>query len=167
MLDEVDIKDQKWLLKENWGDGEWQQEPDEDIFLYRNYKCIINRNPFGSLNGYVQVPKGSKFREPENFEKLNVHGGITFSGSLDEDEPDDFWIGFDTGHWDDIQPVHLAIEDFKTLELKKLEAELKSRIGDPLRKRATYKNLEYVSRECEGLVNQMSPNRETRRKVRH
>jgi hypothetical protein len=54
-----------------------------------------------SLCGYVLVPEGNVFYGIDDFgelsERLDVHGGITFT----LDEGTGWWIGFDCAHADD------------------------------------------------------------------
>lgn len=73
----------------------------------------------GHLCGYVEIPKGHPYyrqgydangdwitaseddnhRHQIKFPSIRVHGGVTFSGELDEDGV--YYWGFDCGHWGD------------------------------------------------------------------
>ncbi len=109
--------------KSTWGPGPWQTEPDKRQWLdaATGLPCIIRRHfSFGSLCGYVAIPRGHPaFRALEDDLDVSVHGGLTFSGSCDPEgdpalaichvvepgEDDDvFWFGFDCGHYLDVQP---------------------------------------------------------------
>lgn len=112
--------------KSNWGKGSWQDEPDKMQFADRTtgLPCLIVRNQFGALCGYVGVPETHKaYRRHYNDEMLhsiNVHGGLTFSGPCTKDgdeaatichvpspgESDNvWWFGFDCAHLGDICPA--------------------------------------------------------------
>lgn len=55
-----------------------------------------------STNGYARLPEGHPFRtldlQMDDYDKLHVHGGITYGPT------DDGWVGFDTSHAGDIWP---------------------------------------------------------------
>jgi hypothetical protein len=54
--------------------------------------CAIFVGPMGGYNGYCQMPPTHPYYEVDELEvPANVHGGITYTGSLG-------WIGFDTAH---------------------------------------------------------------------
>lgn len=56
--------------------------------------------PTGYRNGYVEVPPDHPFfgKEFDHIAAdLEVHGGLTFSGSIYTDT--DWWLGFDCHHW--------------------------------------------------------------------
>jgi hypothetical protein len=82
------------------------------------YPCLIVRNDFGSLCGYVGVPPGhpahGKSYGDELVDKLDVHGGITYGARCQgrvchvpaPSESDDvWWLGFDCGHAFDYTPA--------------------------------------------------------------
>lgn len=108
--------------KSEWGPGPWVDEPDKMQWEHANgYPCLVVRNRFGSLCGYVGVPAthplhGKHYDDPKD---INVHGGLTFAGGCMEDAPEDkgichkveypteegvWWFGFDTGHAFDLSP---------------------------------------------------------------
>lgn len=121
------------------GEGQntpWTGEPDKVQWIdpATGLDCLIVRNQFGALCGYVGVPPGHRFygigyntcpqecgkddceHSPESV--LRVHGGITFSNVCDPAEGDDtichvptpgrpdavYWFGFDTAHFQDLVP---------------------------------------------------------------
>jgi len=73
-------------------------------------RIALYEGKIGYANGYVGVQKGHPFYGidyNELFDKVSVHGGLTFSGYVDaftsyEGELKDYWwIGFDTHHTGD------------------------------------------------------------------
>ena len=102
--------------KSQWGDGDWQQEPDKKQWQDKEtgYPCLVVRNRMGALCGYVGVPKGHPHFE-HDYEKpsVEVHGGLTFADTCqpNADESshichkvgDDhvWWFGFDCAHYGD------------------------------------------------------------------
>ena len=94
-----------------------------------NSECIIRRTPSGWLCGYVKV---SSDNNPIviDFDKLYVHGGITFEGTLDYLDVDGYWIGFDCAHagdWSPMLDVYGVYRDAEYVEneLLKLTVQLK------------------------------------------
>ena len=99
---------------------------------YRGYKCIIRRlwhvNPKDAypMNvawycGYVEIPEDDRLyginELSDILEEFNVHGGISFTGRLDE-VGDAFLLGFDCNHArDDIheQDIFYAERECKNL----------------------------------------------------
>jgi hypothetical protein len=104
--------------------------------------CRIVRNSHRC--GYVEVPKDHALHSvgycdpaiclggdaPEC--KLGVHGGITYSGELDEDGT--WWFGFDCAHLNDGLMIGYSLYGFN---------------GGPIRSQ------EYVEAECESLARQL------------
>jgi hypothetical protein len=126
--------------------------------------CMINRGPSGALCGYVGVPPthplhGVRYDDVH----VDVHGGLTYSNSCQEDgeichvpaegrEHDIWWFGFDCAHMFDVMP--------------RIEAELSTarKMGVPLTSmnrdygplgRSTYKDRAYVTAEVEMLAIQL------------
>jgi hypothetical protein len=148
-----------WLPEARDRQGPWDSEPDKRQWTSESrwngetgIPCLIVRNHFGALCGYVGVPKGHPWygREYDDVEAQMVkdaltedveipHGGLTFSGKCHgrvchevepgEDE-DVWWLGFDCAHAFDIVP------GFKHLDF-----------GD-----SEYRNFDYVRVECEKLA---------------
>lgn len=145
--------------------GPWDDEPDYKSWTDEStgLPCLIVRNRFGTLCGYVGVTKGhifyersySSYREsdPERGEspedRIEVHGGLTYSGECQVNvchEPelgashDVWWFGFDCGHAWDISPFMI-----------KLDAEH----GFPPTPGQTYRDIAFVEGECAGLAKQL------------
>lgn len=69
--------------------------------------------------GYVNIPQNHPYYHKDYYEiygEIDVHGGLTFSGSLNN--IDGYWIGFDCNHYDDNHFVQN--EDYTTKECRKL-----------------------------------------------
>lgn len=118
------VKTFTWIDKSTWGEGDWQNEVDKCQWTDEatGLPCLIVRNHYGALCGYVGVTEGHPFfdisyEQTENY--LNVHGGITFTGFCQKDNiehgichiPDPgqsdrvFWFGFDCAHYYDLTPA--------------------------------------------------------------
>ena len=72
-----------FLDKRGWGDGPWLSEPDKVQFKDPDtgLDCLIVRNRFGALCGYVGVPAGHPAHGKDYDDvDVSVHGGLTFSG---------------------------------------------------------------------------------------
>ncbi len=157
-LDELggNIKDNKLNEKIK---PEWEIEPDELHFVDEKtgYKCVIWRHPeLGNLNGYVILPKDTKlyklYKESDEYWFYNspilvnnikvhgdikVHGGLTYSGDCLPYLKGEFALGFDCGHGFDLIPY---------LDYGRSSSDLSN---------ATYKNIEYVKKECSKLASQL------------
>ena len=75
-------------------------------FTASGFDCkIIEQLWSGHLCGYVRLPEDHPLFQvdyfDESFPNFDVHGGITFSGSL---FCEGFYVGFDCAHYDDICP---------------------------------------------------------------
>jgi len=151
--------DEKLLFinKEEWGEGEWQNEPDEEKFEYKGYTCRMRRHHvLGVWLGYVLIPTESKsewLEGPDNYSLLDVHGGITYARY----EGDFFCIGFDCGHSCDIPPgieSELNIRNWAEDEIVKRKLG-KYKNVKPSSKKRTYKNIEFVRNELKELIDQI------------
>lgn len=118
---------------------EWDSEPDRVEFIHCGLRCLILRGPMGSLNGYVELPESSSAWGMDHMweNPFEVHGGITFSGTLDQimQEETYYAVGFDTAHAWDVIP--------------KLNGRW------PIEDNSTYKNLEFVTNETKSLAEQI------------
>lgn len=141
--------------------GEWSDE--KDLYKFRDpvsgYRCIVIRmKNAGNLNGYVELPHGSKFakqlRKPNVFRwrggilgrkemfkqplyeriarqgNIRVHGGLTFGGRLKSRFSERVVVGFDTAHHGDLTPGYSWTDGI-------------------------YRNAEYVKSECLKLAQQL------------
>lgn len=123
-----------------WDHGLWDNEPDVGVWQHAGFPCVINRNSkLGFLCAYVGVSKSHVLFSLDHFEDcifsnvcvecsnygsgltghsvdnvVSVHGGLSFSGRMDDvsslsiirDSCEGFWMyGFDCGHSCDSYPV--------------------------------------------------------------
>lgn len=161
--------------KAEWGPGPWQDEPDKAVWVDETtgLDCMIVRNHYGALCGYVGIPEG----HPLHGRDYNdVHGGLTFADAChpsDDDpgrgichipqpgRPDSvWWFGFDCTHAFDVAP-RMAADNRKRYEEAKTKGDLEGmRIwrnleGDgPMQSR--YRSLPYVIEQVEGLAHQLA-----------
>ena len=128
-----------------WPVGEWTEEPDDvDGFdPMTGYVYAMRRSQFGSWCGYVCLPRRHPWYGLAQYDEIDagvqVHGGITFSREhLGRDEPQEgaWWVGFDCGHFLDIQP---GLRYFSVVA-----------IGGE-----AYRNLDYVRQEVLSLAGQL------------
>lgn len=160
------MEDIKYNPKDYWDKGEWDNEPDKLEFEYRGIQCEIRRNPvFGSLCGYVLIPKGNPWIGKG--ESLSMHGGETYYEDLEDGSEK---IGFDCGHYNDRMPYNaaLAMEQLMKIagtnkNVKRLYELYRSPVLREYNDR-TYKNIGFVKNELENIVNQILdelPNQES------
>jgi integrase len=107
--------------KSGWGPGPWQDEPDKEQFADKatGYACLVKRNRFGALCGYVGVPQGHPWHgKGYDDVEADVHGGLTYAAPCQEGpegetichvpgpgEPEPlWWLGFDCNHAWDVAP---------------------------------------------------------------
>ena len=133
--------------KITWSSGPWNEEPDFFEWQHCSLSCIIARSHnSGGLCGYVGIPKKHLFygktmygNTGHDLAQLEAHGGITFaekSVKLSPNQPDIWWIGFDTTHDGDYSP---GFDKFFKLP-----------IG------GTYRTFEYVQQQTERLAEQLN-----------
>lgn len=135
--------------KDTWGDGPWQDEPDEKQWSDKEtgMPCLIVRNHGGALCGYVGVDKShplyeTHYRDAKNKEDkwIDVHGGLTFSDRLNITPKgvlgDMWWFGFDCAHASDFSPAYYA--------------RYKGMFVD-----GSYKNIYWVEDECASIAKQL------------
>ncbi|HDX9663255.1 TPA: hypothetical protein ROX91_001954 [Bacillus cereus] len=110
------------------------------------YHLVIYRHPeLGTLNGYVGVNRSHPWfglhYDSSKVYDIMVHGGLTFSGKNFKKK---YWyFGFDTAHCMDIVPsIHRMMK----------EAGLESSF---LFEGQTLKDVNYVEKEIEGLLEQL------------
>lgn len=143
------------LSREGWGPGPWDGEPDRMEFRDEatGLPCLIVRNQFGALCGYVGVAPGHPLYGAEwstACEAVEVHGGITYaaecSGKIchlpEPGEPDHvYWLGFDCAHAFDVCPGMEYLR--KQIPQFRLAGE-------------TYKTVAFVRNECADLARQLA-----------
>lgn len=162
----VETKEWTFIDKSSWPAGPWNSEPDKAQWTDEatGLDCLVVRNDFGALCGYAGVTDGHPLFEvfygacpvgcdverwecphkPESV--LDAHGGITFSGSCQEDDKEQgichvspggdrtWWFGFDCGHYMDACP------------------------GTPFGslRRGFYRDIGYVREQCRALAAQLA-----------
>lgn len=117
----MDARTYTYRSRVGWPSGPWDAEPDKEQFVdgASGLPCLIVRNSFGALCGYVGVDSSHTLHgQHYDFVDADVHGGLTFSGACRHDpdehgichvpapgEPDDvWWFGFDCAHYGDLCP---------------------------------------------------------------
>jgi len=155
--------------KKNWGEGEWQTEPDIYQFRYKGYWCVALRHPTnGNYCGYVLIKKGSKWDNDYNPLDIDCHGGLTYSGKvyfsygLPNPEMitdlDSFnCIGFDCNHGGDFAPGMVASRKFmdQMFDYDDDELNYELKLLRHYEKDDIYRNLQYVKRQLEMIVDQI------------
>ena len=149
----------KWATidKSSWRDGSWKSEPDKMQWTDNKtkYPCLIKRNPYGALCGYVGVEETHPaFGQGYDDVDVDVHGGLTFADRCQEGpiekqpelichipdagESDNiWWLGFDCAHANDLMPGYPTYSDMMF----------------PLR--GVYRNVNFVKNECRRLAAQL------------
>lgn len=151
-LTEINLTD-----KSTWPAGAWQIEP--DFVYYQDYQtklhCLIQRNNYGSLCGYVAIEKdhpyfGIDYNDYETVD-IQVHGGLTFSGPIELPEEtrikeleglDLWWFGFDCSHIHDLTPAYTDLMG---------TAIFATAIG----RSDVYRNMDFVKAEIRKMVKQL------------
>lgn len=160
------------LDKSAWGPGAWQDEPDKMQWQDEatGLPCLLVRHPtLGQICGYVGVAPGhpahAKPYDDDVLCRVDVHGGLTFSGACstpeneahgichvpEPGEPEDVhWLGFDCGHYMDLSPGLRAT-------LRDIAAKNPGQFGhDPVTWPETYRDAAYVMAECGALARQLA-----------
>jgi len=126
------------LIQKEGSSKEW-------IYTCKNgleFNCHIRRNKrSGHLCGYVILTTDNDFFG-KNYDDIPVrcHGGLTYAS----ENGDNWVIGFDCAHYEDLQPFYA-------------EQSIYAGIG-------TYKNMEFVTDECESICEQLSEKSKSRRR---
>lgn len=113
--------------KSKWAVGPWTTEPDKIQWQDEEtgLPCLIVRNDYGALCGYVGVKEGHPYyRKHYGDVSVDVHGGLTYSDGCMEGAPEDsgichipsegepdhvWWLGFDCLHYSDYAPGQLHL----------------------------------------------------------
>lgn len=159
--------EQEWFFadRDGWGVGPWDSEPDKRQWTdpTTGYACMVRRGMFGAWCGYVGVPEGHPMHGKEASDAdslLEVHGGVTLCTSCEPTEtpnaichtpeagePDSvWWIGFDCAHAWDMSPGMAALARDSALV----------GMAYALDRDRVYRDLEYVTTECERLAQQLA-----------
>ena len=116
-----------------------EQEGEYKEFVYKGITCKIIRNRhLRHLCGYVVLPKCSAFHGVDyNDIPIDCHGGLTYGGEDHHADTDDYMIGFDCAHSDDLTLSLRSEDDYMTVGY-----------GD-------YRDMRYVQVELESMVDQL------------
>ena len=133
-------------VKEKWGKGPWDEEPDnKDWSSKYGLPCCIRRSSLGTLCGYLGLDRDHPLfgRDYDSLVMIDCHGGLTFAEASKDGT---HWVlGFDCAHSGDVCPVSVALEqEFK------LKHDRSYTLG-------TYKDIEYVTAKCEALAELLHP----------
>ena len=95
---------------------------------YKNVPDSLRFCLFDYFCGYIEVPRNHKYYFKSYYEiedEINVHGGLTFSGYIEDYKgiKSAYYIGFDCGHYGD-RP-DLQDEEYTLKECKKVVEQLK------------------------------------------
>ena len=138
-------------IKAQLPDGAWMHEPDKAQWIDEKtgLDCLIVRGGSGALCGYVGVPESHKAYSVDyddcSLESITVHGGLTFAGLCQENNPHGvchsgvvanekvWWLGFDCAHFGDSCPSHGSFSKYET-----------------------YKDFDYVKAEATSLARQLA-----------
>jgi len=145
--------------------GPWQDEPDKVQWVDEatDLDCLLVRNHLGTWCGYVGVPPGHPWHGKSYHDiTVDVHGGLTYASSCDEDalegegichipEPgrqaDVWWLGFDCGHAFDLAPGMLQFER------ERFPGE---EVFERLAASQTYRDINYAEKEVRHLAHQIA-----------
>lgn len=109
------MRKSSWLdsVRDRWGEGPWQGEPDHVEWVQGPIYCVIQRTPMGTLCGYVGVPHGHPLygvtHTDDKIGLLDVHGGLSFSarnlpGQGSQFDGHLWWFGFHCANKCDFVP---------------------------------------------------------------
>ena len=121
---------------------------------YLGYTCVIKIQQPGFYCGYVKLNHQPIEFDP--YDLLECHGGITFNDTFtkpDQYLPEGEWVGFDCGHAWDGSDVELAWEHLHEEGDDKNYFIENSYYG--MHDTQQFKSLEFVTQECEQLVDQL------------
>jgi len=144
----------------NWRDleGKWNNEPDHLSIDNGEFHLVVSRNHSGTLNGYVGVrvdnPLFQKGIDHSYLDFINVHGGLTFSGSgfISHEFKNTHWyFGFDTAHGGDLVPSIVAMRGMT----EKFSNPLFALLPSPISLKEEYRDLNYVTDNVNSLYEQL------------
>lgn len=150
--------------KKNWGDGEWQYEPDFMEFKYKGYHCSANRDDStGTWGGCITLPQYDKYHDKKLQSQLKAHGGLLIHGNNKRKR----LVFLCCNPFEDFYPTNNAI----IMVLKQMAQDeehfyellqnFKSQLPDGSTMfakdfdKGTYKNVAFVVKELKALVDQL------------
>lgn len=122
-----------------WGEGIWQNEPDDLLWTYKNYKCEIRRNAWGYLNCFVFLKPDHPlyFRDKEKINfilNLELNNVCAFKKRSNIKEVD-YWL------W--------CLERYLGKPNYNLDPANHNYKIEPL----IYKDMKFAKKECKKIVN--------------
>ena len=129
-------------IRERWGEGVWQDEPDEIAWVdpITGTNCLMRKNDLGAWCGYIGI--SPELLEGVEVDDIFVHGGVTYTShempGRGTSHQELLWIGFDCCHMYDFVPGMAA-----------LAASYPNRVG------TFYRNREYVENEIRRMISQL------------
>lgn len=130
----------------------------EKCFEFRGYPCVVIFQTIGHRCGYVGLPKNNKYYEM-GYDEIDIdcHGGLTYASSslYEQDDTDTWWIGFDCAHCDDSKDydsLRKYYTDERSTEMINFWEKLDQKY--PIIN-AQVRDLDYVTKECESIVDQL------------
>lgn len=127
------------MEKQTWGTGPWLDEPDRVEWQHLGVPCLLVRGDVtGAWCGYAAAPPGHPWHGKSTSElgSVSAHGGITFSGPLD-DHDGTWWVGFDCAHAFDHLPALMRF------------------LGGAIGPCGVYRTIDYAKAETEHLAEQL------------
>ncbi len=144
-----------------FGYGEWVEEADKVSFQYKGYECLIQRvfapEPMrensvfgGHLCGYVKVPDDHCYCQAERAQMaILCHGGLSYSCKNEFGKG--HWIGFDCAHWNDFMP---SIQNFKK-KMAQTDKHMEEILALYPQMQQIYKNIDFCTKQCTSIVDQL------------
>jgi hypothetical protein len=148
--------------KSDWGDGEWNLEPDYASFIHdaTAFPCLAKRNLFGAWCGYVGVDDGHPLFlievEHEVYKYIDVHGSVGSVGYFPEDAVSFapprrlWWIGFDAMQDTDLCPYF----ESETVRQQKTEHKLLKGLNLP-KVKIVYRTFDFMIKQINCLADQL------------
>lgn len=128
-------------IRERWGEGIWQDEPDEIAWAdpITGTNCLMRKNDLGAWCGYIGVPS-EDLLDGVDIDSISVHGGVTYTSQempgRGFSHKDLMWIGFDCCHMYDFVPGMAASYPNHRIN-------------------TIYRNREYVENEIRRMISQL------------
>jgi hypothetical protein len=152
--------------REEWGAGPWQSEPDRVEWQDADtgYLCLaVRHDVLGHWCGLVAVPSGHPAHGPGNANvEVDVHGGLTYNGPGNDvyqhalQPPPGplgvWWLGFDCAHAFDLVPGEHCSTSPELREIIQLVLLERQRQFGAL----TYRDRDFVTKECRSLAKQLA-----------
>jgi hypothetical protein len=132
------MKDILELIKIEGNEKKWTYTCENGL----EFNCSIRRNTSGGhLCGYVILtPDNDFFGKDYDDIPVSCHGGLTYASN----QGPNWVIGFDCAHYDDLQPFYTDQDIYNDNRV--------------------YKDMEFVTEECESICEQISDKSKSHRR---